>query len=142
MGVTATSSRTASSRIVAGRSAVLSPDEQARLVGLAWEKLPQPRPSISLEIILSDGQSQFYNLGPHPPRLWPEDVELAHQLWLELGERFGAKLHHRDVMGVALRRIADDLKSERSREVIEALEREVESRKPRAEAPKVHVKQN
>src|SRR5215813_11980643 len=39
-----------------------------------------------------------------PPRwLWPEDVELAHEVLLELGERFGAKLHHRDIMGIALR---------------------------------------
>jgi amino acid transporter len=120
--------RLQSSRIVAGRSAVLSPDEQARLVGLAWETLPEPRPSLSLEIILADGQSQFYNLGPHPPRLWPEDVELAHRLWLQLGERFGAKLHHRDVMGVALRRMEEDLKSERSCEVIAALDHEVVSR--------------
>ena len=26
----------------------------------------------------------FFNLGPHPPRLWPEDIELAHRLWLAL----------------------------------------------------------
>jgi hypothetical protein len=125
-----------SSRIVAGRSAIMSPDEQARLVGLAWEKLPEPRPSLSFEIILEDGQSQFYNLGPHPPRLWPEDVELAHQLWLKLGERFGAKLHHRDVMGVALRRMAEDLHSERSIEVIEALALEVDTRQAPKESDK------
>ena len=94
---------------------------------MAWEKLPEPRPSLSFEIVLPDGESQFYNLGPHPPRLWPEDVDLVHQLWLELGERFGAKLHHRDIMGIALRRMADDLRTDRSREVIEALAREVEN---------------
>jgi hypothetical protein len=119
--------RLQSSRIVAGRSAIMSPDEQARLVGMAWEKLPEPRPSLSFEIILPDGQSQFYNLGPHPPRLWPEDVDLAHELWLELGERFGAKLHHRDIMGIALRRMAEDLRSDRSGEVIEALAHEVDT---------------
>ncbi len=115
-----------SSRLVAGQSAVMDTDEQARLVGMAWEKLPEPRPSLSFEIVLSVGESLFYNLGPHPPRLWPEDVELAHRLWLELTEKFGASLHHRDVMGVALRRMAEELKSDREREVLEALARELE----------------
>ena len=123
-----------SSRLVAGQSAVMTTDEQARLVGLAWEKLPEPRPSLSFEIVLSNSESLFYNLGPHPPRLWPEDVDLAHRLWLELTEKFGATLHHRDVMGVALRRMAEDLKSDREREVLQALVRELEdhgSRSPR-----------
>jgi amino acid transporter len=132
--------RLQSSRIVAGRSAIMTPDDQARLVGLAWEKLPEPRPSLSFEIILPDGQSQFYNLGPHPPRLWPEDVEMAHQLWLKLCERFGAKLHHRDVIGVALSRMAEDLRSERSHEVIEALGREVDSRRSPTDSEKLQLK--
>jgi hypothetical protein len=33
--------------------------------------------------------------------MWPEDVERLHELWLRLSEKFGAKLHHRDVLGVA-----------------------------------------
>ena len=57
-------------------------------------------------------KSKFFNLGPHPPRLWPEDVDLVHQLWLDLSaRRFGAKLHHRDVIGVALQRLSQDLKN-------------------------------
>lgn len=53
----------------------------------------------------------FVNLGPHPPRLWPEDVDLLHDLWLQLSESedLGARLHHRDVVGVALRRLQKDL---------------------------------
>jgi len=44
-----------------------------------------------------------------------------------LGERFGAKLHHRDIMGIALRRMADDLRSGRAGEVIDALAHEVDT---------------
>ncbi len=116
------------SRIVAGRSGKMSPDEQARCAGQAWESLPEPRPSVSFEIVLGNSDSQFYNLGPHPPRLWPEDVELAHRLWLQLSDRFGARLHHRDIVGVALRRMASDLASEKAGNVIDVIGRELNGR--------------
>ena len=116
------------SRIVVGRSGKMGPDEQARMAGMAWEKLPAPRPALSFEIVLSEEDARFYDLGPHPPRLWPEDVELAHRLWLELSERFGARLHHRDVVGVALRRMASELTSERASEVVRGIGQELEGR--------------
>jgi hypothetical protein len=115
-----------SSRIVAGTSAALAADDQARRVGLAWEMLAEPRPSLSFEIVLPDGESAFYNLGPHPPRLWPDDVELVHRLWLELSEKFGANLHHRDVIRAALRRFEEELNSPAAGKVIEHLRQEVE----------------
>ncbi|RPI11548.1 MAG: APC family permease, partial [Acidobacteriales bacterium] len=117
------------SRIVAGRSGKMSPDEQARRAGQAWERLPEPRPSVSFEIFLSDEESRFYDLGPHPPRLWPEDVQLAHQLWLQLSQQFGARLHHRDIVGVALRRMVDDLKSERASKILDLIGRELNGRR-------------
>jgi amino acid transporter len=109
-----------SSRIVMGLSPKLSTSEQGAQVGRYWEQLPEPRPAISLEIVLENQKDVvFFNLGPHPPRLWPEDIELAHRLWLTLTDKgLGAKLHHRDVIGVALRRMAVDLNSERSSDVI------------------------
>ena len=64
------------------------------------------------------------NLGPHPPRLWPEDLDRVHELWLQLSDRFGSKLHHRDVIGVALRRLEKDLGREQEA-VIEDLSREL-----------------
>jgi hypothetical protein len=68
----------------------------------------------------------FFNLGPHPPRLWPEDIELVHRLWLKIStEGPGAKLHHRDIIGVALRRMAVDMDSERSAEVMGDVIKEV-----------------
>ncbi len=67
------------------------------------------------------------NLGPHPPRLWPEDIERLHEIWLELTERegFGARLHHRDVVGFALRRLEQELTSEQRAELLEALRKEL-----------------
>jgi hypothetical protein len=121
-----TAARLQSSRIVMGLSPKLTPSEQGAQVGEYWEKLPEPRPSISLELVLENQKDVvFLNLGPHPPRLWPEDIDLVHRLWLELSARGpGAKLHHRDVLSVALRRMAADLESPRAPEVVDDIIRE------------------
>ncbi len=98
-------------RLVTGVSARMTSEDLARMIGLAWESLPEPRHSFSLEIISPDRPSIYVNLGPHPPRLWPEDVDKLHDLWLKLSEfdGIGSKLHHRDVVGLALRRLEKDL---------------------------------
>ena len=95
------------SRLVAGVSARMASEELARRIGLAWETLPLPRHAFSLEISNPDRESVFVNLGPHPPRLWPEDVDRLHRIWLRLTEEspLGSRLHHCDVVGVALRRL-------------------------------------
>jgi len=135
--VVQTAARLRSSRIVMGLSPKLSTSEQGAQVGRFWEQLPEPRPAMSLEIVLEDQKDVvFFNLGPHPPRLWPEDIELAHQLWLKLtGGGLGSSLHHRDIVGVALRRMAADLDSERSQEVIGDVLKEVSSANGHNEQP-------
>ena len=120
-----TATNLAASRLVTGVSARMDSEELARRIGLAWEKLPEPRHAFSLEIITSDRPSIYVNLGPHPPRLWPEDLARAHDLWLRLTERFGSRLHHRDVVGVALRRLQKDLDGDRRQEALDDLEREL-----------------
>jgi amino acid transporter len=99
------------SRLVTGVSARMTSEDLARRIGLAWESLPEPRHAFSLEVISPDRPSTYVNLGPHPPRLWPEDVDRLHDLWLRLSEAegVGAKLHHRDIVRVALRRLERDL---------------------------------
>jgi len=121
-----TAQKLKASRLVTGVSPRMDSEELARRIGLAWEKLPEPHHPFSLEII-SDGRPSIYvNLGPHPPRLWPEDLDRAHDLWLKLSENFGSRLHHRDVIGVALRRLEKDLDAaERSGEVLTDLEKEL-----------------
>ena len=136
--VVQTAARLQSSRIVMGLSPKLTPSEQGAEVGRYWEQLPEPRPSLSLEIVLENQKDLvFFNLGPHPPRLWPEDIDLVHRLWLELSARGpGAKLHHRDVVSVALRRMADELNSNKAPEVVSDVLREVANGNgPREEAP-------
>ncbi len=105
------------SRLVTGVSARMTSEDLARRIGLAWEKMPEPRQPFSLEVIRPGRPSMFVNLGPHPPRLWPEDVDRLHEIWLRLSEDLGARLHHRDVVGVALRRLERDL-ADNGREVV------------------------
>jgi amino acid transporter len=113
-----TAAKLKASRLATGVSPKMDSEELARRIGMAWERLPEPRHPFSLEV-LSEGRPSFYvNLGPHPPRLWPEDVERLHDLWLELQNDFGARLHHRDVVGVALRRLEKDLESQRRAEAL------------------------
>jgi amino acid transporter len=135
--VVQTAARLQSSRIVMGLSPKLTPSEQGAQVGYFWEQLPEPRPSLSLEIVLENMKDTvFLNLGPHPPRLWPEDIDLAHRLWLELSAKgMGAKLHHRDIIGVALRRMSAELHSELSPEVVADVLKEVINGHGSAEPP-------
>jgi hypothetical protein len=125
-----TAARLQASRLVTGVSARMASEELARRIGSAWERLPEPRHAFSLEIITPGRPSIYVNLGPHPPRLWPEDVDIVHEMWLELSEKYaGAKLHHRDVVGVALRRMRDQLQNAERDDVVHDILEEIEHRK-------------
>ena len=115
------------SRLVTGVSARMTSEELAHRIGLAWESLPEPRHAFSLEVISPDRPSMYVNLGPHPPRLWPEDVDRLHELWRRMSETegVGSKLHHRDIVGVALRRLERDLTSEERDQVLKDLSDEL-----------------
>ncbi|MEO8027372.1 MAG: APC family permease, partial [Bryobacteraceae bacterium] len=122
-----TANRLKASRLVTGVSARMPSEELARSIGQAWERQPEPRHAFSLEVISPERPSMYVNLGPHPPRLWPEDVDRLHELWLKLSESegVGSKLHHRDVLGVALRRLERDLNEPDRTDVIEDLQKEL-----------------
>ncbi|HLJ44935.1 MAG TPA: APC family permease [Bryobacteraceae bacterium] len=107
-----TAAKLKASRLVTGVSVKMTSEELARQIGLAWEGLPEPRHPFSLEVISPDRPSMYVNLGPHPPRLWPEDVDRLHDMWLQLSQAVGSRLHHRDVVGIALRRLEHDLKAD------------------------------
>src|SRR5271168_4286801 len=124
--VVQTATRLKASRLVTGVSAKMPSEELARRIGLAWESQPEPRHAFSLEIITKDRPSTYVNLGPHPPRLWPEDVDRLHELWLRLSghESVGSRLHHRDIVGLALRRLEKDLADGKREQVMTDLDDE------------------
>lgn len=110
--------------IMIGISGKMPTDAFAKALGDAWENLPAPRPKLSLEIV-SPGQTErnFINLGPHPPRLWPEDEDLLHDLWLEMSKSQPGKVpHHRDIVRVALRRLERDWHSGAHDEIIKQVD--------------------
>jgi hypothetical protein len=98
-----TAQRLDSSRVICGLSNKLTADEQAKLTGDAWERLPEPRPRLTLEVLLADGTIREFSLGPHTPRMRPQDVELMHKLWLDITSdpRF-AGAHHYHIVALAL----------------------------------------
>jgi amino acid transporter len=120
-----TAQRLDSSRIVCGLSNKLTADEQGKLTGDAWERLPEPRPRLTLEVFAPDSTSYEYALGPHTPRMRPEDIGLMHKVWLDVTSdpRF-AWAHHYHVVALALEELERKLHSEKRGEVLERLERE------------------
>jgi amino acid transporter len=98
------------SKVVAGVSNRMSMEEQARRLGEAWEGAGPHSRGLTLELIDRQMKSHFFDIGPHPPRLWPVDIGRLHDMWLKLTrENFGAELHHRDIVSVALKRLDEDL---------------------------------
>jgi amino acid transporter len=121
-----TGTRLESSRIVCGLSNRLTLDEQGKLTGDAWERLPEPRPNIALEIHSPDHTVEEYFLGPHSPRLREQDLELLHKIWLDVSENPKlASLHHYHIIGMALERLQERLQGPQREEILELLDREL-----------------
>ena len=92
-----------SSTIVVGSSAKMPITEQAREIGIAWERMPEPHPRVTLEIFTPSGQEQIFYLGPHAPRLTPKEIDLLHKAWLQMSDKLpGQEIHHHDVVHFAL----------------------------------------
>jgi len=108
-----TAQRLDSCRVVCGLSNKLSSDEQAKLTGDAWEKLPEPKPRITMEVYSPNGGVHEYPLGPHTPRLRAQDVELMHQVWLDItSDPKYAGAHHYHIVALALEELQRELKCE------------------------------
>ena len=102
--IIATGQRLESSLMVCGLSNKLTPEEQGKLTGDAWERLPEPRPRMRMEVVAPDGRKWEYILGPHAPRFRPQDLKLMHDIWYELTrDPEYSHLHHYHVVSVALR---------------------------------------
>ena len=101
-----------SAEIIAGTSARVSMQEQARELGRSWEKLGErPRRRVLFKIIEPDDSEHVVELGAHAPPLTDADVALVHKLWLQISSiPSRRRVHHRDVVRVALNRLERDMK--------------------------------
>ena len=126
-----TAQRMDSIRVVCGLSNKLTSDEQAKLTGDAWERLPEPRPRLALEVCGPDGSVHEYALGPHTPRMRPQDVELMHKLWLDItADPKYAGAHHYHIVALALEELQRELSTEQRAQLLEKLQNEMNHPNP------------
>jgi hypothetical protein len=108
-----------SSSIVLGSSAIMGVAEEARFAGLAWEKLPDPKPHLALEIHTPDGLEEIFYLGPHAPHLTPKEIDLLHKLWLRFSTEIAPEeVHHHDIVHFALNELNDEIVQGKEPEVL------------------------
>ena len=110
-----------SSEIIAGASSVMMPDRQAKLLGEAWERLPnKPQPRIRFRVIGTDHDMVDYYLGAHAPDLSDEEIDFIHKLWLDVTHEPGLEnTRHKQIVVAALVHLADELHGERRQQVLE-----------------------
>jgi hypothetical protein len=106
---------------------------------LAWERMPEPRPRVTLEIFTPSGQEQIFYLGPHAPRLTPKEIDLLHKLWLKLSEKLsGEEIHHHDIVHFALDEVEREMNQGQSDAVVERLRdhlHDIETRRSNPQLP-------
>jgi len=121
-----------SSTIALGISSWRGIADEARIAGLAWESLPDPRPQLTLEIYSPSGQEHIFYLGPHAPRLTNKEIDLLHGIWLELSNEVAPEeIHHHDVVHIALEELSREIHDGRRQEIIDALRKHLSNNRQR-----------
>lgn len=109
--------------IWAGRSSVMNPEEQAKQLGEAWERLPnRPKRQVCFHVVEPEGQLDEFDLGAHPPKLADDDINLIHKLWLDVTKELGMEdFRHREIVTAALGRLAEELKGQERKEILDRM---------------------
>jgi amino acid transporter/nucleotide-binding universal stress UspA family protein len=135
-GVLRTADNLQSATVVVGNSSKMDIQEQAREIGFAWERMGEPRPRVSLEILTAQGQEQIFYLGPHAPRLTPKEIDLLHRVWLELSDPLpGEEIHHHDIVHFALAEVEREIAEGQTPAVVERLREHINEIKSRRLTP-------
>jgi len=125
-----------SSTVVLGRSPKMPITEEARRAGAAWERLPDPKPRVTLEIFTPTKQEELFFLGPHAPHLTSKEIDLLHRVWLRFSNQLGAEeLHHHDIVHFALTEIEREINAGKESEVLTRLKQHLEAIKSRRASP-------
>jgi amino acid transporter len=121
-----------SSVVVLGASPNRPVTEEARVAGLAWERLADPKPQLTLIIYFPGGQEHVFYLGPHAPHLTPKEIDLLHSIWLELSSDVAPEeIHHHDVIHIALEELRGELRDSKREEVISRVRKHLQEIKAR-----------
>ncbi len=111
-----------SSTVVLGVSPTRPVTEEAYVAGLAWERLSDPKPQLTLEIYFPSGQEHIFYLGPHAPHLTPKEIDLLHSLWLQISNEVAPEeIHHHDVIHFALEELREDLNNSQREDILHRL---------------------
>ena len=118
-----TAAQLRSSDIIAGRSSWMTAEQQAKLLGDAWEHLAdKPQERLRLRVIGPDDAMLNFYLGAHAPDLSDEEINFIHKLWLDVTHEKGlADIRHKQIVIAALVRLADELNQNRRAEVLNFL---------------------
>jgi amino acid transporter len=93
--------------VVSGQSTSMTAEDQAFHLGQAWEALPEPKRQFNFYVVDQTGETKVFYIGPHEPKLGPDDVQLVHRLWLNMRRDPSVQdLHHSDIITYALTRLA------------------------------------
>lgn len=131
-GIVRTAQTLRATSIVLGLSAKIPMTEEARRAGLAWERLPRPKPQLTVQIYTPGGQEGVFYLGPHAPHLTPQEINLLHQVWLQLSNELGEEeLHHHDIIHFALTELDQDLSHDKVAEITHRLRKHLREIKGR-----------
>jgi amino acid transporter len=121
-----------SSTVVLGPSPTRSVTEEARIAGLSWEHLPDPKPQLTLQIYFPGGQEHVFYLGPHAPHLTRSEIDLLHSIWLELSSDVAPEeIHHHDVIHFALNELQHALRNADREGALRRLEHHLQEIKDR-----------
>jgi hypothetical protein len=123
-----------SAAVALGKSPNSTVVEDARIAGLAWERLPDPKPQLALQFYSPSGQDQIFYLGPHAPHLTPKEIDLLHGIWLEFSSEVAPEeVHHHDVVHFALEELQRELRNSGREDIDNRLRQHLErirSRRP------------
>ena len=116
-----------STNIVLALSAKMPVSEEARRAGFAWERLPDPKPQLTLEIYTPEGLEEVFYLGPHAPHLTPKEIDLLHTLWLRFSTELAPEeVHHHDIVHFALNELRDEIVEGKDAEIRKRLKEHLE----------------
>jgi magnesium transporter len=123
--VAATIVRLRTAEVYVGESVSLTAEDQAKLLGDAWERIDKPETlSVRLVIYHRSGRADSYQLGAHLPALNSEDLDLIHRIWLDAAKTLGPHVHHRDVVRAALMTMEQQLNGPERDHALDAIRQE------------------
>ena len=93
--------------VISGVSNSMTAEEQAFHLGQAWEAMTGPKRQFNFYVISHTGEIKAFYIGPHAPKLSPDDVQLVHRLWVNMHRDPSMQdLHHSDIITYALTKLA------------------------------------